>query len=291
MVLLLTLDGSESATHAACIIDENQFILDYGINLVSCLPDIIEVNEENFTIFSGTNSRIEGFKLTQQKGVKYLPTNLFSAFPGLVAISYWYNAVKSVNENHFKGLTKLRGLFLTNNEIEHMAEDSFTDLVSLEYLNLGGNKISSLQRNLFASQKNLKKLCLDRNLIQSLPSSIFRSLANVEYLFLTRNKISSIDESTFAHMYSLKELYMSFNELERIPGGLFKNNLELNKVYMTGNKISFIDAKIFDHLSELGYIEFYDNLCIENVFYPYGAKFIPDIRLELEQKCADNSID
>lgn len=261
----------EAATQALCTYLITEFTLpDKAEQMKTCYPDIEQVNDDSFTISNGlftTDRSTLAFFLQDKLEVKFLPTNLYTALPELLVIRFWNCSAASVNENHFKGLTKLRTLSLFHNKIENIASDAFADLVSLEYLDLDDNRIHFLGKYTFASLNALKKLNLDINEIQYLHPETFSSLKNVEIINLSRNVITSLDENVFQFMTSVKHIYLMSNRLERIPENVFQNNLKRKVILLNNNRIRFIAANLFDELPNLENVDLSGNECTKRDYF------------------------
>lgn len=255
-------------------------------NLDTCAPDISEVGDDEFTISYSTDPKISAFIIDDEKGVKFLPTNLNRTLPALILIQVWNCSVTSVNGNHFKGLSKLRSLNLAHNKIQNISSDAFADLVNLEDLTLSNNRIRLLAENTFASLKSLKIFLIENNQIQIMHPKIFVSLVKVRNINLNMNRISAIDENIFENAVELKKVSFTSNKLERIPRNLFKNNLKLEKIWLDTNSIEIVNAHMFDHLRELEQVDFEDNICVDEI---YNENDFEALRNDLKANCNENA--
>lgn len=275
---------SEGATQASCKIQTIVWdINDQHTNLKACYPDISVVDDEDFTISSTTNLTIAALNIRDKDGVKFLPKNLFSLFPDLVAVQVWNCSVTMLNENHFKGLSKLKLLSLGRNKIEHVPGDAFADLTVLEELILGYNRIRSLGKNCFSSLKTLGILYLSHNEIHFLHPRIFNSLTNVHMISLRNNEIFNLHENIFKGLANLREIYLLNNEIRTVPSALFKSNLKLTKVRLEDNEIEFIGANMFDHLPNLYNVDLQRNQCTKGNYF---TSTFNQMRNDLKQSCA-----
>lgn len=253
----------------------------------TCEPDVNEVDDDDFTISSPKDTSTSGLYIYFKKGVKFLPKNLFSVLPNLVAMQLWNCSVASINENHFKGLSKLKILSLANNRIENVASDSFVDLVSLEHLSMPFNRIRSLGKSTFAALHALRQLYLNDNEIRFLHPKIFDALVNVEDIKLDRNEILSLDENIFESLASLRTIGMVDNKLTEIPRNLFRNNSKLEGVWLRSNKLTFIDDNVFDNLTTLNFVDLRLNLCADEIYFDDSFDIL---RKDLKQNCEKNSV-
>lgn len=217
------------------------------MNLTYCEPNIKRVYDEDFTISPATDPTILGLRIESKKRVRFLPKNLSLVFPDLVLFIVSECAVSDVRKEHFKGLSKLRFLYLDYNIIDNVEIDAFVDLVSLQVLDLYKNKIISLH------------------------PKIFDPLLNLEILDLDMNRIYSLDENIFEKLINLTDVSIGFNKLETIPKNLFKHNSKLAKITLYKNKIKFIDPNMFNHLVYLECVKFEFDFCVNKL--NYSAEF------------------
>jgi Leucine-rich repeat (LRR) protein len=73
------------------------------------------------------------------------------------------NKIKSIGEDEFIGLPKLKWISLAGNEIEELPHRIFGKNSRLEYIDLGFNKISLINPKFFDSLLNLIEVCLEKN--------------------------------------------------------------------------------------------------------------------------------
>lgn len=287
----MTLRKLEAATQASCITEDSEESFtewfSFEENLKTCNVDIDEVGEEDFTILSATDLTTLGFRINNNPGVKFLPTNLFRVFPDLLAVEVWFCSVTSVNGNHFKNLSKLKFLNLDSNEIEHISDDAFVDLVSLETLDLGHNRIKSLSEYIYVTLEALESLFLHDNEIEFLHPKTFSSLVNLKDVDFDRNEIASLDENIFENTTSLEDIRICNNKLETIPKNLFKNNLNLESVWLNENNITSIDGEMLDHLPNLNFVALTLSFCGERFYF---SENFEDFKKDLKKCCTENWI-
>lgn len=69
--------------------------------------------------------------------IEYLAENVDEKFPNLKIIFASSCSIKSISKKNFRNLNKLDRLVLYGNQIARVDDDTFNDLTSLEYLDLG----------------------------------------------------------------------------------------------------------------------------------------------------------
>lgn len=93
------------------------------------------IQEFNISI-SNFDAAVKGFTISSNLNILYLPIQVAEKFPNLLAYGANHCSVKEISGANFKGLNKLITLGLNGNQIEMIANDTFTDLVSLETLSI-----------------------------------------------------------------------------------------------------------------------------------------------------------
>ena len=112
-------------------------------NFKTCYMDkTTAINSADNTIASRDES-VEGLWLQSNNKIKFLPIEVSKKFPNLLGIDAYSCSLTTISKANFKGLSKLRGLYLANNQIEKIRSDVFDGLVALEALSLGKFKLKS----------------------------------------------------------------------------------------------------------------------------------------------------
>lgn len=93
------------------------------------------IDEQNVTI-STSDVSMGGLSFHNNKKIVFLPINVGEKFPNLINYNAAYCSVKEVLKLNFKNLNKLKTLALHYNQIEKIGTETFSDLTSLEELNL-----------------------------------------------------------------------------------------------------------------------------------------------------------
>lgn len=150
--------------------------------------------------------------------LKEVPRNLPSS---LHRLHLKNNKLKRLPAGAFENLSDLRELHLQDNQLnsQDIEPAAFSDLSTLEYLDLSNNNLSVVPSGL---PKTLQLLHLERNSIQSIPADSISVLRSLEYLLIHNNKLRSraIHPSAFQGLKKLHTLHMYNNLLERVPRGM-----------------------------------------------------------------------
>lgn len=105
--------------------------------LEGCFINQTEINSNDVSITPGAYDSVKGLYLLSNMNAKYLPVKIHITFPNLVAISARDCAIKSIAKVNFEGLSELKTLTLSNNQIESIDSDSFDDLLMVRRILLG----------------------------------------------------------------------------------------------------------------------------------------------------------
>ena len=141
------------------------------------------------------------------------------------------NALESLPEELFSGLTALTWLYLKDNALESLPEELFSGLTALTWL-------SERQRSLTADLKD--------NALESLPEELFSGLTALTFLDLGNNNLTSLDAGVFSGLTALDagvfsgltaliHPYLSNNSLNALPDELFLGLTSLSTLYLDGN--------------------------------------------------------
>uniref|UniRef100_U3JP41 Vasorin n=1 Tax=Ficedula albicollis TaxID=59894 RepID=U3JP41_FICAL len=137
-------------------------------------------------------------------------------------------------------------LYVFENGITTLSEDSFAGLPALQLLDLSQNKITSIQRNIFQPLTELVNLDLSSNQLQEITNETFHGLRLLERLYLQRNRIQHIHAAAFDTLENLLELKLQNNQLRAVPPLDLPNLLLLD---ISWNKIPAIAPGAFHAVS------------------------------------------
>ncbi|KAF7203821.1 podocan isoform X2 [Nothobranchius furzeri] len=181
--------------------------------------------------------------------LRVVPGNLPSSLHRLHLKS---NKLEKIPPGVFDSLHNLRELYLQNNLLsnEGMDNETFSQLSSLEYLDLSNNNLSVVPKGL---PRNLVLLHLEKNDIQRIPGDALTSVRNLEYLLLHNNKLRSrsIHPTAFQGLKKLHTLHLYNNLLERVPRGLPRRAKTLMLLHNFISEIGRNDLALLYTLTEL----------------------------------------
>ncbi|XP_041646513.1 podocan [Cheilinus undulatus] len=181
--------------------------------------------------------------------LRVVPRNLP---PSLYRLHLKSNKLEKIPAGAFDDLPNLRELYLQNNLLsnEGMDNETFSQLSSLECLDLSNNNLSVVPKGL---PRNLVLLHLEKNSIRSIPGDALTSVRNLEYLLLHNNKLRSrsIHPAAFQGLKKLHTLHMYNNLLERVPRGLPRRAKTLMLLHNSISEIGRNDLALLYTLTEL----------------------------------------
>ncbi|KAL3879455.1 hypothetical protein ACJMK2_031753 [Sinanodonta woodiana] len=143
----------------------------------------------------------------------------------LINLKIYKTSISHLDQNSFKGLTKLKFLHLTNNYMQFFEHNTFAVFHgTLEYLDLSLNKFSGSALSLLATIKwmNLRTLNLSQNPLMNLPEGFFYNMSTLRVMILNQCNLRKIENTTFKGLGNLIELELSRNEIEDVEVGSFR---------------------------------------------------------------------
>ncbi|XP_071326912.1 toll-like receptor 21 [Trachinotus anak] len=181
----------------------------------------------------------------QSNQIHFLTDNNLSPFMNLSKLSdlkldgqrpYGFTVLP---HNFFRGLYSLKSLYLTNNNIYHLAPDVFDDLTSLRFLTLDRCcvGVAHLEPGVFKNLRNLKKLTIESMGIQNFSKDVFGNLTQLQSLQLNRNVMQSIHVDALQSLPKL--LYLDIRNIplsctcqNSLLQNWTKNNPDVQVVYL-----------------------------------------------------------
>jgi Leucine-rich repeat (LRR) protein len=165
------------------------------------------------------------------------------------------NRLSFIKGNYFSNLTKLKELFLSNNQISSIQSNSINTLISLVTLDLSDNSIFALDPRLFYN------------------------LASLEKLYLQNNVIHAITNQTFIHARRLTDINLGYNLLTLLTPGLFFTLSNLKSLNLEKNPISRIILDCFANLTNLSSLKIANDIAHTTIipFTTYQEQFLPKL--------------
>ncbi|XP_063418986.1 protein artichoke-like [Mytilus trossulus] len=262
-------------------ISQNGFThLPHQIFMEGNFTELIELYAENNLIRNVAELEERAY------GVKRRPIYLqkkqnFSAFtttPNIVKLYLQNNLIEMINNTDFCGLQGLELLNLQSNVLNetHIQEEGFKCLPVMNDLYLQNNQIIAVENNTFPAQ--LKILYLDNNRIVAVEDGAFPYQVNTIYmrnndfrfihahpfsylsqlrsLYLGNNAVDYIPDDAFINATSLAYLQLSSNTITQIKKVHFKNCPLTSGLYLSSNEIGWIEDGSLNHVTSSGTLDF-----------------------------------
>lgn len=99
------------------------------------------INAAESTIDSPKDVSVRRLEFYENKKISFLPEKVAESFPNLVYYDARDCSIKSISKNNFGLLSLLEILYLADNQIEQIPNNTFQDLTSLAELRLGDMKV------------------------------------------------------------------------------------------------------------------------------------------------------
>jgi Leucine-rich repeat (LRR) protein len=157
--------------------------------------------------------------------------------------------IKELDPATLNGLTSLKKINFSYNQITHIHPSTFNGLTNLEAIWFQNNEIKELDPATLNGLTSLKKINFSDNQITNIHPSTFNGLTNLEAIWFENNKIKELDPTTFNGLNCLKEIIFSYNQITKIHPSTFNglNNLVIMK--FVANNIIELDRSTFNGLT------------------------------------------
>ncbi|KAJ8930569.1 hypothetical protein NQ314_016616 [Rhamnusium bicolor] len=153
---------------------------------------------------------------------------VFQSYKNLEEI---HNNITQPLDHNFRGLSKLKELYLDDNRIMSLPSGTFRFLPELKVLSIQRNRIEELTPRIFLEISKLKVLKLSGNNLKELNPEVFKDVQ------LDGNQITTVVDSTFIHQLMLKKLNLARNQIQRITPNAFENLNNLTELDVSYNKL------------------------------------------------------
>jgi Leucine-rich repeat (LRR) protein len=166
--LLVALADSISALDVHCQLQRNYWT-SHG-PLEECIVYDLTVDSPDTNITSLEFSRrwinhneIQSFYVYQSPDFEYFPKGVENYFVNVKVLVVAYTGLKVLTQEDLKPLTKLRDLYVDNNQLEVIESDLFEFNTDIEVMNFSNNRIKTVGVNAFAPLKSIEHLNMQNN--------------------------------------------------------------------------------------------------------------------------------
>lgn len=170
--------------------------------------------------------------------------------------------------------SRTRYLYLQNNFIDDLQEESFKNATEIKWINLDNNRIKRVDKGILEKMDNLtflymernqlkelpaflpahlEQLRLSRNQISKIPAGVFNKLEHLLLLDLHHNKLSDgiFNKNTFKGLKNLMQLNLANNILRKMPSGVPNS---IHQLFLDRNNIEEIPDDYFKDFPNLAFI-------------------------------------
>jgi hypothetical protein len=130
----------EAQRNVSCEQTENHHWAVDKVHLQTCFIRHQIINARDFTISSSRDEKVTGIWFDWNKNCFNLPVNVAEKFPNLEGFSAERCSLKSIEKENFKGLKKVKLLWITHNLIEMIQSDTFEEMPELTRIYLRKKK-------------------------------------------------------------------------------------------------------------------------------------------------------
>ena len=209
--------------------------------------------------------------------IRYVPSSVLAPLQDLRHLTIrthnddWSTMTMEFNTDSFRGLSQLRSLDLSDNNIWALPQELFCPLVSLTHLNMTRNRLQNASELGFSDwgegptapgkscNVGLEVLDLSNNDLPSLPDNGFTSLRQLQNLFLQDNKMTNLAERAFVGLVALQRLNVSSNQLTNLPPELFQSSRDIKELHLNNNSISVLAPGLLAGLDQLLVLDLSNN--------------------------------
>lgn len=176
--------------------------------------------------------------------IDVMKISLDGAFP-LHILSRLYlaqNEISEIEDNSFYCLYSLFELHLQGNRLKVIRQRTFTGLSSLRFLDISYNEIGTIENGAFEFPE-LQKLLLRKNQLKRLSNVVFHRLLKLETIDLIQNGLEHIGRSLY-ELSSVKNILLGENHIRDIDLAAFAQLPNLQQLELQESGFSFATTKI-----------------------------------------------
>lgn len=124
--------------------------------------------------------------------VYFIPSGISDVFPSLRILYIQDCKLTRLSRKNFKRMNELSTISLSDNEIEHIDEDTFYEVPLLFSLRVNSNRLKTLGNNIFIHSTRLQHFTFDTNKFETFDGTIFRNCPLLLSIVLEDNKLKKI---------------------------------------------------------------------------------------------------
>ena len=163
-----------------------------------------------------------------------------------------------VEQDALNGLTMLKSLDMSNNNMWSLPMNSLCSLSSLESINMSNNHLLDITDLGLASDNAcqrlaaIKELDVSGNFISSLRNGDLESTASsLKRLDLSGNRLTYLSDESLYSMTNLEVLKLADNQLSALGPPLFNMSQQLKELHLQNNSLTLVTPELFNGLEHL----------------------------------------
>ncbi len=178
------------------------------------------------------------------------------------------HGLRELGENIFDGMTALKKIDLSGNNITTLPIDICRGLISLEVLNMSDNILTTLPSRVFEQCPALRKIDLHRNAFSVLPSDALSGLDALRELWMHEQTakgggLITLPSGLLDAHRNLTHFSLHSASVQTLPAGFFLDQSALRELYLHTNSITCLPSDIFRPLTNLARLEIQGNPDLE----------------------------
>uniref|UniRef100_A0A182VVJ1 LRRCT domain-containing protein n=1 Tax=Anopheles minimus TaxID=112268 RepID=A0A182VVJ1_9DIPT len=219
---------------------------------ISNLPST-SLGPDDFAHFS---PELEELRLNRA-ALKVIKSHAFTHVRGLKRLDLSENRIDSIEPDAFTdvghSLVSLRASHGLGSQLVVFPIEAFRKLTALEALDLSNNRLKAVGDTSFHLLRNLVSLELHDNQIDVLAKGTFQADIHTKLMMisLSYNNIKQLQTHTFVDLEELEALLLEDNRIETIEKRAFLNLSNLKLINLRGNRLSKVADEAFQNLPEL----------------------------------------
>lgn len=184
----------------------------------------------------------------QNNLLTHLPPDLFSKTLNLQKLFLSHNRLTSLPQGIFINLPVLSQISLYKNQLGSLGPGVFGPM-PLKELWLYDNKLSRVENDTFRNLTQLFLLVLSRNQISHVSAGAFRGLEKIGEISLHTNLLTSLQAGTFQGLPSLFHISLEHNFLSSLPAGVLQGVSRLENIDLHNNSFPNLPQTSLDALT------------------------------------------
>ena len=209
---------------------------------------LIDLSQNGLTtINTGAFSGLEGILEALEMRSCQIQDHMLTPIQGLTTLKHLdlsINNIANIPSDLFSGMSRLTVLKLHQGSLHTISDSTFSGLGALQELDLGNNSLASVHANSFSATPQLKELTLvsNPNLAPALPSGVFQPVSStLEILDLGGTAFTENHWDQIAELRQLTTLRLPNNHISQLHDMGMEKLTGLVNVYLGHNSLTQVN--------------------------------------------------